>query len=103
MTVSDSRYVFLVLLMIALRAATAQAQPATRRPTIEKTGDHQFRLAQIRIDTAKREVAVTGHINDVTLLEFVANTMGGFKAYESAMTLDADGVTFNTALLLIGL
>jgi len=49
-------------------------------------------------------VTVTGKINaDATTLEWVANTQGGAKAYESAMTLDTDGVTFNTALLLIGL
>ena len=44
-----------------------------------------------------------GTINDVTVLEFVANTLGGAKAYESAMTLNTNAITFNTALILLGL
>jgi hypothetical protein len=55
------------------------------------------------VDVATREVAVTGHVNDVQFLEWVANTTNGLKAYESAITADTDAITFNTALLLIGL
>jgi hypothetical protein len=33
----------------------------------------------------------------------VANTKDGWRAYESAVTLDTDAITFNAALLLIGL
>lgn len=55
------------------------------------------------MDAALREVIVPGTVNDVTILEFVANTEKGFKAYESALSLNTDGVTFNTAMLLIGL
>jgi hypothetical protein len=55
------------------------------------------------VDVARREVTVTGHVNDVQILEWVANTTNGLKAYESAITADTDAITFNTALLLIGL
>ena len=72
-------------------------------PSVQKVGDGLFRIGQIRIDTAKREVAVPGKANQVTTLEFVANTEGGMKAYESALTLNTGGVAFNAALLLIGL
>jgi hypothetical protein len=57
----------------------------------------------VRADTAARLVTVTGRINAVQTLEFVANTRGGLKAYESAITLDTDAIDFNVALLLIGL
>ena len=42
-------------------------------------------------------------MNDVEMLEFVANTINGAKAYESALTLQTDAISFNAALLLIGL
>lgn len=70
---------------------------------VERLGPNLFRLGAIRVDTTAREVAVTGHVNDVPVLEWVANTEGGLKAYESALTADTDAITFNTALLLIGL
>ena len=47
---------------------------------------------------------MAGTVNpDVRTLEFIANGRNGMRAYETAVTLDTDGVTFNTALLLIGL
>jgi hypothetical protein len=73
------------------------------KPTIERTGPNTYRIGRLTIDTAKREVVVPGTMNDVSILEFVANTRNGVKAYESAMTIDIDAVTFNAALLLIGL
>lgn len=93
------------LLPLALAvSSTALAQPpSSAPPKVEKTGENQYRIGQIKVDTALREISVPGHLNDVTILEFVANTEKGFKAYESAVTLATDGVTFNTALLLIGL
>jgi hypothetical protein len=74
-----------------------------RPPVVVKTGPTTYRVGPLLVDTAKREVVAMGSINDVTVLEFVANTRNGMKAYESAMTIDTDAVTFNTALLLIGL
>jgi hypothetical protein len=72
-------------------------------PPIEKLSDTLFRIGQIQVDTASREISLPGKVNDVTVLEFVANTRMGMKAYESALTLDTDAITFNAALLLIGL
>jgi len=70
---------------------------------VERTGPHPVRIGNARIDTASREVAIPGRVNDAPVLEWVANTEGGFKAYESAITLETDAIAFNTALLLIGL
>ncbi len=72
------------------------------RAPIRKLSDTTYAVGDLRIDTAKRELTATGRINDVTVLEFVANTKSGFKAYESALTIDTDAITFNTALLLLG-
>jgi len=78
--------------------------PATKiPPPIEKLPDGRFRMGQILIDTTAKEISVTGRLNQVSVLEFIANTRNGMKAYESAMTLDTDAISFNAALLLIGL
>lgn len=78
------------------------SQP-TGKPAVEKLADGSYRLGPIHVDTAKRELRVPGSVNDVTILEFVANTQRGHKAYESAITIDCDAITFNAALLLLGL
>lgn len=81
-------------------APSASAAPSP----IERIGPNQFRLGQIRVDTAAREISVTGHVNpNVRVLEFFANTTGGSKAYETVLTLDTDAVSFNAALMLIGM
>lgn len=92
-------------LTIAVWNAAAQTQPRGTRqaPPVEKLGEYLFRVGEIRVDTAKREIVVPGIVNRVTVLEFLANTRGGMKAYESAFTLNTDAVTFNAALVLIGL
>lgn len=78
-------------------------KPTLPKPSVEKTGPNTFLVSGLRVDTAKREVVADGSINDVTVLEFVANTRNGMKAYESAFTIDTDAVSYNAALLLIGL
>jgi hypothetical protein len=84
------------------KPGTPGATPGT--PVVERLGTNLFRVGTIRVDTAGREISVAGTINTgVATLEFIANTRGGLKAYETAITLDTDAVTFNTALLLIGL
>lgn len=95
---------------VMLSAGVTVAQPAPPlpkpvldKPRVEKTGPNTFLVSGLRVDTAKREVTADGTINDVTVLEFVANTRSGMKAYESAFTIDADAVSYNAALLLIGL
>jgi len=77
--------------------------PAAKPAPVEKLSATSYRIGQLRVDTAKREVVATGTINEVSTLEFVANTKGGLKAYESAITIDTDAISFNAALLLIGL
>jgi hypothetical protein len=76
--------------------------PSDKPAAVEKIGPETYRIGEIRVDTARKEIAVAGTINDVTGLEFVANTRGGYKAYESAITLDTNGISFNVAMLLIG-
>lgn len=85
---------------VAIRAQAAQSPPS---PKVEKLGNGLYRIGAIRVDTGKREIAVPGKVNEVMILEFVANTRDGMKAYESALTLDTDAFEFNAALLLIGL
>lgn len=92
-------------------AATAQVvnptgppmAPPAPPPTVQRLSDTTVRIGQLTVNTATREVTMPGRLNDVMVLEFIANTRGGAKAYESAITLEADAVTFNTAMLLIGL
>jgi hypothetical protein len=101
---------FLAAAALLLAATTAIAQsaptpqkPAPTKPLVEKTGPNTFVVSGLRVDTARREVVADGTINDVTVLEFVANTRKGMKAYESALTIDTDAISYNAALLLIGL
>jgi hypothetical protein len=90
-------------------ALTQQPPPDTSSPrpakpaTIEKLGANTYNVGRMLVDTAKREVTIPGTANSVVTLEFVANTNGGSKAYESAITLDTNAISFNAAMLLIGL
>ncbi len=77
--------------------------PAAPAAKVEKLGPNLFRIGQVRVNTTTREVSVAGAVNTVTVLEFAANAKGGMKAYESALTLDTDAITFNAALALLGL
>lgn len=77
--------------------------PPNPAAAIEKIGEHRYRLDAIEIDTLQRTLTINGRSNDVTTLEFIANTPGGMKAYESALTLETTAVKFNAALMLIGL
>ena len=95
--------VILFAALPALAVISLHAQPPKPSEPVERLGPTQYRVGRVHVDTALRQVSVAGHINAVSTLEFVANTRGGFKAYESAITLDTDGVDFNVGLLLIGL
>jgi hypothetical protein len=105
-----ARAVLLYQLAVAFApSAAAQAPPPPAStpppPTVvaQKVGDSLYRLGDIQVDTARKELAVPGVVNHVLALEWIANAKDGRKAYESALTLSTDAVTFNTALLLIGL
>jgi len=80
--------------------------PPTVMPSpspVTKIGNDRYRIGEMQLDTKKKELVVPGSVNDVTILEFIANTLGGFKAYESALTLNTNAVSFNAALLVLGL
>ena len=70
---------------------------------VERLGPSLLRIGNIHVDTAKQEISVKGVVNDVEVLEFIANPKGGAKAYESAIEVDTDAVNFNLGLILIGL
>src|SRR5688500_1910903 len=108
------RAILFVFSMIATAAGQQQPpnfkippvyNPPTTMPApaaVEKTGDNTYRIGVMHLDTKKKELVVPGTVNDVMVLEFVANTLGGFKAYESALTLNTNAVSFNAALLVLG-
>ena len=70
---------------------------------IEKLSDSLFRLGAMRVDIARYEATIPGKVNDTQVLEFIANTKNGFRAYESAFELETNGLTFNVAMILLGL
>jgi hypothetical protein len=70
---------------------------------VERIGRDTVRVGNVTVDTAKRELSVRGVVNDVTALEFIAVTKGGFKAYESVLELDTNAINFNLGLILMGL
>lgn len=106
----------LVLLLSAAAGAQRNPQPPPPPPSppklsdlpkapsaVESLGPNLFRVGNVRVDTAKKEVTVSGVANEPRALEFVASTKGGFKGYESALELDTSAINFNLALILIGL
>ena len=101
-----------VIAAIGLGTALAQQLPSPQIPLedipttaapVSKLGPGLFRIGEIKVDTTKHEASAPGKVNAVQILEFVANTRGGMKAYESALTIDTSAVTFNAAMLMIGL
>jgi hypothetical protein len=77
--------------------------PTPAPSPVERLGRDLVRVGTILVDTAKKELSVGGVVNDVSILEFLANTKGGWKAYESALEIDTNAVNFNVACLLVGL
>jgi hypothetical protein len=99
-----SRWFLLLAIALGLAPALTAQAPDNRPAPLEKVGPNEFRIGRIKVDTASRQVTVPGRVNENVLqLEFIANTQGGNKAYESALTLSTNATTFNAALLLIGL
>jgi hypothetical protein len=80
-----------------MQAGRKEPQP------IKKISETLLQLGNILVDTQKKEITVPGRALPDQTLEFLATTKGGMKSYESAMELDTDAVTFNLALILIGL
>jgi hypothetical protein len=77
--------------------------PAPAPSPVERLGGDIVRVGSILVNTAKKEFSLNGFVNEVSVLEFLANTKDGWKAYESALELDTNAVNFNVAWLLIGL
>lgn len=100
-----SRAAFITAACVLTWSTAALAQFPAPKPAeaIKKIAPNVFAIGSIRVDVAKREVSVPGKVNPVMLLEFVACTKDGMKAYESALSIDAYAINFNAALLLIGL
>jgi hypothetical protein len=110
------QHLLIVLVSIACGVTALAQGPQVRPPgsgggrggpypdngPVRRIGESTYQIGQLRVDTAKRELTAPATVNDVTILEFVANTIDGQKAYESALTVDTDAVRFNTALLLLG-
>lgn len=98
--------VALAVVLLPLPAA-AQVPPENKPPTapspVERLGPTTLRIGNVRVDTEKREISVSGKVIEIHNLEFVAVTKGGFKAYESALELDTNAIDFNVSLILIGL
>src|SRR5579883_2674457 len=84
------------------RGASASSDAKAPDP-IERLSDTVLRIGAIRVDTAKREASIPGRVNNTTVLEFIANTQRGFRAYESAFELETNGISFNLAMIMIGL
>ncbi|MCC7185733.1 MAG: hypothetical protein IT185_05800 [Acidobacteria bacterium] len=90
-------------LAVAVPLPAAQVPAPQPRPKVERLGPTLVGVGTIRVDTAAKELRIPGRMNRVITLEFIANTPQGLKEYESAITLETDAVTLNTALLLLGL
>jgi hypothetical protein len=107
----NTRMVIVVVIAVTSLVTVLAQRPAQINPedipttpaAVAKLGPGLFRIGEIKIDTTKHEASVPGKVNAVQILEFVANTRGGMKAYESALSIDTNAVTFNAAMLMIGL
>lgn len=70
---------------------------------VERLGPSSLRVGNVHVDVAKKEVSVKGVVLEAGVLEFVAVTKDGFKAYESALELDTNAMNLNLGLILIGM
>lgn len=88
---------------VGLGSSGSRQSLHAQAPAVEKLGDGVYRIGQLRVNTVARELIAPASINDVPIIEFLANTKGGLKEYESALTVESDAITFNAALILLGL
>jgi hypothetical protein len=73
-------------------------------PSAESLGKGKFRIGNITVDTANKEVIIPGRLNmNEGTIEYIASVKGGFKLYETVLELDANAYEFNLSLILIGL
>lgn len=82
---------------------SASSPVPTKPASVEKLPDGRLRVGGVTVNLKTRELSVPGVINAVPVLEFLVNTKGGYKAYESAIEAEANAIDFNLGLILIGL
>ncbi len=71
---------------------------------VKNLGNGKLQVGNIIIDEIKNEAIVPGRINmKEGIIEFIACTKGGMKAYESALEMDTDAKSFNLSMILLGL
>jgi hypothetical protein len=80
-----------------------ERKPPTSPSRVEKLSATSLRIGAVHVDMARKEVSVLGQVNDVPQLEFLVNTKGGYKSYESAIEAECTAIDFNLGLVLIGL
>lgn len=96
--------VALHLLLLTATSAWAQESAPVFEPTVEDLGGGRYRIGSIVLDQAAGSFTVPGRVLRVEPpLEYLAVTVGGAKAYESLLELDADAYQFNLACILVGL
>ncbi len=77
---------------------------APKQSKVKDLGNGKFRIGNILIDKNKKEATVPGRINmNEGIIEFIACTKGGYKAYESALEMYTNAKAFNLSMILIGL
>jgi len=105
-----SRVAFALPLLSAALGLAPLAQADTEVPVqgqasqTEAPGTGVARIGRIELDRETHSFRVPGTVARVEPpLEYLAVARGGMKAYESLLELDAGGVEFNSACILIGL
>ncbi len=88
--------------LLQAQAGTQDSGAPTTPAAIERLGPTSLRVGNVLLDTVAKELSVRGRVLEAEVLEFLAVTKGGFKAYESALELDTNAINFNVALILLG-
>jgi hypothetical protein len=95
-------YKLFILLMVLTVGLNAQEKDSTNAP-IKQINDSQYRLDNIFIDAAKREVSFPAMVNmERGLVEVFVCARGG-KVHESVFVADVVPYYLQVALILIGL
>ena len=94
-----------VAVALTLLAAPAAAQSAaTEIPEVKPLGNERFQIGKVIVDQRAHTLTVSGRVlRTEPPLEYIAVSVGGVKGYESLLELDATGIEFNLACILLGL
>lgn len=77
-----------------------------KKPAVEDLGNGRYRIGQILLDKTAGRFSVPGVVlpyEEGKVMEFIAVTKKGHKAYESLLELEVNAFEFNLACILIGL